>query len=90
METFKKIKKEFLVDPEILKAYEELGPEFALIEKLIEKRLKQGMTQAVLAKKLGTKQSAVARFESGTYNPSLKFIYKIADALSVKVKISVV
>jgi DNA-binding XRE family transcriptional regulator len=89
MKSYKNIKKKILSDPEIFKTYQELEPDFFLIQKLIEKRLKQGITQASLAKKIGTKQSAVSRFESGTYNPTLKFIYKVADALDIRVRISV-
>jgi DNA-binding XRE family transcriptional regulator len=89
MKSYKISKKKFLSDPEIFKTYQELEPDFFLIQKLIEKRLKQGITQASLAKKIGTKQSAVSRFESGTYNPTLKFIYKVADALDIRVRISV-
>jgi DNA-binding XRE family transcriptional regulator len=89
MKSYKNIKKKFLSDPEIFKTYQELEPDFFLIQKFIEKRLKQGITQASLAKKIGTKQSAVSRFESGTYNPTLKFIYKVADALNIRVRISV-
>lgn len=73
----------------VKKAYDELGPEFAIIEKLIEMRLKQGLTQAQIAKKLGTKQSAISRLERGTYNPTLAFLNKMADALDVKIKITV-
>lgn len=89
MESYKTFKKELLKDPEVKKYYDELGPEFAIIRLLIDHRLKKGLTQASLAKKIGTKQSAISRFESGTYNPTISFLYKMADALDAKVKITV-
>ncbi len=90
MKSYAVFKKELLKDKEIRDAYIALGPEFALIEQIIEKRLQKGMTQAVLAKKIGTKQSAVARLESGGYNPSLAFLSKVAKALDTQLRISLV
>ena len=44
-------------------------------------RLEAGLTQAVLARKLGTTQSAVARMESGKSRPSLESVRRVASAL---------
>ena len=55
---------------------------------IIERRLAKGLTQSDLAKKLGTKQSAIARLESGNYNPSLAFLNKVATALDTKLKVT--
>lgn len=41
-------------------------------------RLMQGMTQSQLAKKVDTKQPAIARIESGSNLPNLSFLDKIA------------
>lgn len=89
MNDYTKFKKELLKNEKIKKAYDDLGPEYYIIEKIIEKRLKENLSQAELAKILGTKQSAISRFESGNYNPTLKFLYKVADALDIKLKITV-
>lgn len=88
MESFNTFKKGLLKDKEIKKAYDELGPEFELIQTIIEKRLKQGLTQAELAKKIGTKQSAISRLEQGTYNPTVAFLRKLANALDKELHIS--
>ncbi len=88
MKSYTKIKEQLLKDKTTRKAYQELGGEFALIESIIEKRLAKGYTQAALAQKIGTKQSSIARLESGSYNPSLVFLGKIAKALDTKVMIS--
>jgi transcriptional regulator with XRE-family HTH domain len=55
---------------------------------IIEARLKKGLTQAVLAKKIGTRQSAVARLESGNYNPSMAFLERVASALDARLEVS--
>ena len=88
MKSYTKIKEQLLKDKATHKAYQELGGEFVLAESIIEKRLAKGFTQAALARKIGTKQSSIARLESGNYNPSLVFLGKIAKALGTKVTIS--
>lgn len=45
-----------------------------------ELRLRRGWTQAELAKRVGTTQSAIARLEAGFSLPSLKMLIKLADA----------
>ena len=89
MMTHAEVKKLLFKDPEVKKAYDDLEFEFALREKIIEKRINEGLTQAKLAKRIGTKQSAISRFESGTSNPTLAFLRKLAASLDVKIKISV-
>ena len=75
-------------DPEFKAAYDALGPEFELMEAVIAKRIEKKMTQKQLAHKIGTKQSAIARLESGGSNPSLAFLRKVAGALGVGLHIS--
>lgn len=88
MESYKRLKAQLLKNKEFRKAYEDLGPEFALVQMLIEKRLESGFTQAELARKVGTKQSAIARLESGNSNPTVVFLEKIAKALDAKLVIA--
>jgi len=89
MKSYRSLKKKLLADKDVRKAYDELGPEFAIIEKLIQRRLQRGVTQGQLAEMIGTKQTAISRFESGTYNPTVGFLYKVADALDAKLKVTV-
>lgn len=87
MKSYTNIKKKFLKDWEIRRAYEKIGPEYAVVEAIIEKRIKKGLTQVELARKMGTKQSAISRLESGAYNPSLAFLAKAAKALGARLEI---
>ena len=80
-ESFTDFKKELLKNPKIKAEYNRLGPEYDIIEAIIRQRIKKGLTQRQLAKKIGTKQSALSRLESGNYNPSLSFLKKVATAL---------
>ncbi|MBT3689978.1 helix-turn-helix transcriptional regulator [bacterium] len=89
MKKYTNFKKEILKDKVVKNAYNNLEPEFIIIQKIIEKRIKSGLTQAQLAKKVGTKQSAISRFEQGSYNPTISFLNKITKALDVKLNISI-
>mgnify|MGYP001574439137 CR=1 FL=1 len=89
MESYKKLRAELLRNKEFRKAYDALGPEFELIAMIIDKRIKNGLTQAALARKVGNKHSAIARLESGGYNPSMAFLEKVAKALGGRLSISI-
>ncbi len=89
MKNFESFKSRLLKDKAIKKAYDELGPEFALIEMIIRERLKQGLTQKQLAKKIGTKQPVISRLECGSYNPTIKFLHRVASALDAKLRVSI-
>jgi len=73
--------KESLKNPKIKAEYDKLQPEFALIQAVIDARVKKGVTQEELAKRIGTKQSVISRLESGRANPSVAFLKKLANAL---------
>mgnify|MGYP001560846209 CR=1 len=49
---------------------------------VLEARVTRGLTQTQLAKKIGTKQEAIARIENG-HLPSLRVIEKITKALDM-------
>lgn len=85
--TFKQTRNAWMKNPAFKKAYNDLDVEFKLIEAMIQYRLKKGLTQKELAEKIGTKQSSIARFESGNYNPTLAFAQKIAGALGARIRV---
>ena len=76
--------KKLLLDPQVKAEYEALEPEFNIIKATIKKRIEKNWSQKDLAEKIGTKQSAISRLESGNANPSLRFLKKIATALDSK------
>ena len=75
--------KEALKDPVLKAEYDRQQPEFALIRARIE----SGLTQAQLAKEIGTKQSVISRLENGRANPSIAFLQKLANALNSSLEI---
>lgn len=89
MKSYKDLKEELLADPTIRRQYDSLGPEFAVIQLIIKERIRSGLSQKELAERIGTKQSAISRFESGSYNPTLSFLFKITEALGAKIEFTV-
>lgn len=84
---FAVIKRELVRDYEAVSSYDSLESEYALICELIRKRLEAGLTQSELAQRIGTRQSAISRLESGEANPTIGFIHKVAHALRVEITI---
>ena len=88
MGNWKQLKAELLQDKAVKKEYDKLTPRYKAISQLISARINQGITQKKLAQKIGTKQSAIARFEAGNVNPSLGFLEKIAEVMGYKINVS--
>ena len=60
-----------------------------VIDYLKAARLKKGVSQAELAKKLGTKQPAIARMEAGYVGKiSFDFLVRVALALGVPMEVT--
>ncbi len=87
MKDFQKLKKELLKEKQVAKEYERLAPRYRVVSEIIAARLKKGITQEQLANKIGTKQSAIARLESGNVNPSLALLEKIASVMGYELKV---
>ena len=75
-------------DPGYREAYDRLGPGFDLSRSLIEARIRARLTQAELAERMKTTQSAVARLESGRACPSTGTLEKVARATGARLRIS--
>jgi len=82
--------KQALKNPKFKDEYDRLQPEFAVIRAVIEARMKRGLSQEKLAKKIDTKQSVISRLESGRANPSVAFLKKLAQALNSHLEIKFV
>ena len=88
MTKLKDLKARFLRDPEVRKQYEALEEEFALIAALAKARLRAGLSQTQLAKRMKTTQSTIARLESGRGQPSTRTLTRFAKATGHRLKIS--
>jgi transcriptional regulator with XRE-family HTH domain len=65
------------------------NPRESVVRQLKNYRKDQGMTQAELAERVGTRKSNISRLESGRYNPSLDFLVKVADGLGRQITMKV-
>jgi transcriptional regulator with XRE-family HTH domain len=77
---------EQMEDPEFREEWDKLEPGY----QVARMRMKLGLTQKQLAKKVRTTQSSIARLESGKKEPSLRFLRKVAMALGVELKVELV
>lgn len=84
------LKKRLMEDPEFRKEYARVDEEFELIEALVRARTAAKLTQAELAKRLGTTQSAVARLEGGRVSPSFATLRRYAEATGTRLTVGLV
>lgn len=84
------LKKRLMDNPAFVAEYEQTDAEFALVEALIRARVNAKMSQAQLAKKIGTTQSAIARLEGGGVSPSIATLKRYAEATGTRLQIGLV
>ena len=81
---FDRLKSRMLKNRKVRAAYAALAPEFELAHELIAARARAGLSQAQLAKRMRTSQSAVARIESGRHWPSRRTLERYAKATGTR------
>ena len=77
-----------MADPAYKDAYDVFEGEYSLASALISARSRAGMTQAQVAERMRTKQSAISRIESGR-NVSIEKIREYAEAVGASVSIQI-
>jgi transcriptional regulator with XRE-family HTH domain len=92
MLTHKELKSRALERDDVRAEYDRLDEEFAFLDEFLKARAAAGMSQAEVAERMGTTQSAVARMESGhgRHSPSLSTLRKYARALGYRVDLRLV
>lgn len=90
--TFKQFKARALARPAVKKAYLALDEEFSFLDEVLKARAAAGLTQAEVAARIGTTQSAIARLESAEprHSPSIATLQRYAQALGYRVRIRLV
>ncbi len=79
-----------LKNPKIKKHYNEYGKQLEIAYQILQLRKKERVSQAELARKIGTSQGNVARMEKGEQNFTTETLLKIASALRRDLKIQFV
>lgn len=85
---FQDMLKKELKNPEFKKLYDEYGRQLEIAYQILQLRKKKKMSQLELAKRIGTKQSNIARLEAGQQNFSIDTLEKIANALDCRLNIN--
>lgn len=78
-----------LRDPSFKAEWDRTAVARAVANRLVEYRSGEGITQTELARRLGMKQPAIARLESGDHNPSLDTLARLSGALGLEFHIEV-
>lgn len=90
--SLKQFKRRALARPEVRAAYDASAEEFAFLDEVLRARAESGLTQAEVAERIGTTQSAIARLESAEpkHSPSIATLQKYAKALGYTVQVKLV
>ncbi len=90
--TLKNFKARALARPDVRRKYEGLKEEFEILDEILKARAEAGVTQAELAARIGTTQSAVARLETemGKHSPSIGTLKRYASALGYRLQVRLV
>ncbi|NTV32463.1 MAG: helix-turn-helix transcriptional regulator, partial [Deltaproteobacteria bacterium] len=88
----KELKSRALARGDVRAEFDKLEEEFAFLDEFLKARAAAGMSQAEMAERMGTTQSAVARLESGSgkHSPSLATLRKYARALGYRVDLRLI
>lgn len=70
--------------------YEKLEPEFSIIQAVIDARKSRNMTQKELSERTGIAQSDISKLETGSSNPTLAMLKRLADGMDMTVKLQFV
>ena len=79
---------EKLKNPKFRKYYDEYGKQLEIAYQILQLRKQKRISQSELAKKIGTKQSDIARMEAGQQNFSIDTLQKIAQVFNKDLKVS--
>src|SRR3990172_340910 len=88
----KEFKARALARPDVRREYDGLAEEFELLDEILKARAAAGLTQAEVAARIGTTQSAVARLESaiGEHSPSIATLKRYASALGYRLQVRLI
>jgi transcriptional regulator with XRE-family HTH domain len=70
--------------------YDSLEAEYSLIQSFIDARKQSNVTQKELAAQTGIAQADISKIESGSGNPTIKILKRLADGLDMQLKIELI
>ena len=91
MLTHKQLVKKILRNPAVKREYNAMAEEFALFDALVAARANAGLSQADVARRMGTKVPAISRLESGggvkKHSPSISTLRRYAKAVGCQLEV---
>jgi transcriptional regulator with XRE-family HTH domain len=90
--SLREFKARALARPDVKREYDRLAGELEFLDEILKARAAAGLTQAEVAARIGTTQSAVARLESSVsgHSPSIATLQRYASALGYKLQVRLV
>lgn len=85
MAKLKDLTERFMKDPTFREEYARADEDYTLVEAMVRARVAANLTQADLAARIGTTQSAIARLEGGRLSPSVRTLRRYAEATGMRV-----
>lgn len=90
MSDFRDYLNQQLKDPAFKAEWDALQPELAIMQAMIDARKQSGLTQKQLSERTGIAQSDISKLETGSGNPSVRTLLRLADGLGMRLKIEFV
>jgi len=87
MSDFRNYLNEQLKDPDFKKEWDNLEPEFNMMQAMIAARKRNNMTQKELAERTGIDQSDISKIETGNANPTLAVLKRLAEGMDMVLKL---
>ena len=90
MSDFRDYLNQQLKDPAFKAEWDALQPELAIMQAMIDARKQSGLTQKQLSERTGIAQSDISKLETGSGNPSVRTLLRLADGRGMRLKIEFV
>lgn len=94
MKTHKEMVSKWMKDRKFKKEYDDFNEEFTILKEMLRARKAARLSQAEVAKRMGTKTPAIARLEaaggSKRHSPSVATLRKYADAVGCRLEIKII
>lgn len=87
MSDFRNYLNDQLKNPEFQKEWDNLEPEFNIMQAMIDARKMRNMTQKELSERTGIDQSDISKIETGNANPALSTLKRLAEGMDMVLRL---
>lgn len=90
MDNFRDYLENQLQDPEFEKEWQNLEPEYNMMQAIVDARKNHNLTQKELAERTGINQADISKIETGNANPTLSVLKRLAEGMDMVLKLEFV